>query len=42
MRKSALITVMLLLGVTVFYVMRAKKAAEEEAELWSEALDPVF
>ena len=42
MRKSALVTVLILLAATVFYVMRAKRAAEEEAELWSEALDPVF
>jgi len=42
MKKSALITIVLILGLLVVYVARAKKAAEAEAELWSEALDPVF
>ncbi|MCL1907099.1 MAG: DLW-39 family protein [Propionibacteriaceae bacterium] len=42
MRKPALITILLLAIVAVIYVMSAKRAAEEEAELWSEALDPVF
>ena len=42
MRKSALITLLLLVGLVIAYVLRAKKAAEAEAELWSEALDPVF
>jgi len=42
MKKSALITLVLLVGLIFVYVARAKKAAEAEAELWSEALDPVF
>jgi len=42
MKKPALITLLVLAVVVFLYVIRAKKAAEAEAELWSEALDPVF
>jgi len=42
MKKSVLITVLVLAALMFCYVVRAKKAAEAEAELWSEALDPVF
>jgi len=42
MKKSALIGVVILAGLLGWYVARAKKAAEDEAELWSEALDPVL
>ena len=42
MRKSVLITLVVLAGLACVYVVRAKNAAEAEAELWSEALDPAF
>jgi len=42
MKKTAVITVLVLAGLLCVYVARAKRAAEAEAELWSEALDPVF
>ena len=42
MKKSALITVIVLAGLLFVYIARAKRAADAEAELWSEALDPVF
>ncbi|MDR0782543.1 MAG: DLW-39 family protein [Propionibacteriaceae bacterium] len=42
MKKSALITLAVLAVVVGVYVARARKAAQAEAELWSEALDPVF
>jgi hypothetical protein len=42
MKKSVLVTLILLTGLVVAYVATAKRAAEAEAELWSEALDPVF
>ena len=42
MKKSVLIILAVLAGLVCVYVVRAKKAAEAEAELWSEALDPVF
>jgi len=42
MKKSALIALLALACLLCVYVFRAKKAAEAEAELWSEALDPVF
>jgi len=42
MKKPALITLAVLISLLCVYVARAKKAAEAEAELWSEALDPVF
>jgi len=42
MKKSALIMLAVLAALGFCYVARAKKAAEAEAELWSEALDPVF
>ena len=42
MKKSAVITLAALAIIVCVYVARAKRAAEAEAELWSEALDPVF
>jgi len=42
MKKPALITLGVLAVLLGLYVARAKKAAEAEAELWSEALDPAF
>ena len=42
MKKSALVTLAVIAGLLFVYVARAKRAAEAEAELWSEALDPVF
>jgi len=41
--KKKVFWIILLVAVAGFvYVARAKKAAEAEAELWSEALDPAF
>ena len=42
MKKPALFTLLVLAVLVFLYVARAKRAAEAEAELWSEALDPVF
>jgi len=42
MKKSALIGLAVLVGLAFVYVARAKRAAEAEAELWSEALDPAY
>jgi len=41
--KKKLLWIVILVAVAGFaYVAHAKKAAEAEAELWSEALDPAF
>jgi len=42
MKKSALIALVALVTLFFVYVAQAKKAAEDEAELWSEALDPAY
>jgi hypothetical protein len=42
MKKKLFLTLLILAGLGFLYVARAKRAAEAEAELWSEALDPAF
>ena len=42
MKKPVLIALVVLASLVCVYVVRAKNAAEAEAELWSEALDPAF
>ena len=42
MKKRLFFTLLILAGLGFLYVTNAKRAAEAEAELWSEALDPAF
>ncbi len=42
MKKHVLAVLAILAVLGFVYVAHAKKAAEAEAELWSEALDPAF
>ncbi|MDR2973984.1 MAG: DLW-39 family protein [Propionibacteriaceae bacterium] len=42
MKKRVLVILAVLAIFGFVYVTRAKRAAEAEAELWSEALDPAF
>ena len=42
MKKHVLIILAILAILGFAFIARAKKAAEAEAELWSEALDPAF
>ncbi len=42
MKKHVLIILAFLAAFGFVFIARAKRAAEAEAELWSEALDPAF